>query len=104
MDWDEDEQREGYLKQTPAAYPAIHSAGIEKLEHQRQQQLRSIRREAGLGGLITIAGGAWAVYAEIFQSADPWQLRFNPPSPAVVCILGVLIWLHAKWRHASRKS
>jgi len=101
MDWDE--EREGYIKQTPAAYPAIHSAGIEKLEHQRHQQLRSIRFEAGLGGLITIAGGSWAVYLEIYRIGDPWQLSFNPPSPSLVCIFGVVIWLHAQWRHASRK-
>jgi hypothetical protein len=103
MDWDVDEGREGYTRQTPSAYPAIHNAGLEKLEHKRQQQFRSIRREAGLGGLLTFAGGAWAVYLEIYQTGEPLQLNFNPPSPAVVCILGVLIWLHAKWRQASSK-
>jgi hypothetical protein len=100
MSWDDQRERESYVNRVQPAYPVIRGGSV----HQRVQGNRAnTRAEEALGGLITIGGGAWAVYSVLVQGADPWQLQFNPPGPAVVCIMGVLIWLHARWRRASPK-
>jgi hypothetical protein len=95
---DVDEEREGYINKVQPAYPAIHDASADAQAHKRYL---STRIEEGIGMSIVITGGAWAVYSVIAQIADPWQLRFYPPSPAAACIVGALVWFHAKWRHAS---
>jgi hypothetical protein len=98
MDWDE--EREGYIKPPSPAYPAIHvPPNLQSGRH----HLLSLRGEEILSGLITIAGGAWAVYVVAVQQGSVWHLQLLPPGPAEVCGLGLLIWLHAKWRHASAK-
>lgn len=93
-----DEEREGYVNPTRSAYPAIHATVYQS---KSKRQTAPSRAEEVVGGLITIAGGAWAVYVVSFQNGDLWQLQFMPPSPVEVCALGILIWLHAKWRHAA---
>ncbi|HKH99485.1 MAG TPA: hypothetical protein VJ999_10285 [Candidatus Sulfotelmatobacter sp.] len=94
---DLDEEREGYINPSRPAYPPIHSS---ESEPGGQHQLLSARAEEVLGGLITVAGGVWAVYAVAVERAGFWQAHLMPPGPAEICALGVLVWLHAKWRHA----
>jgi hypothetical protein len=94
-----DEEREGYVNSSRPAYPAIH-APVQSSA--RQRHASSCRTEGALGGLITIAAGAWAVYVVTFQNGNLWQLQFSPPGPIEICALGVLIWLHAKWRHSAK--
>jgi hypothetical protein len=101
MGWDDQRERESYVNRVQPAYPVIHATNV----NQRLQENRAKARvEEALGGVVTIGGGAWAVYSVMVQGADPWQLQFNPPGPAAVCIMGVLIWLHARWRRASPKN
>lgn len=96
-----DEEREGYVNPTRPAYPAIRTPTPVQ-SAARQRHASSCRTEAAIGGLITIAGGAWAVYVAYFQNGNPWQVQFSPPGPVEICALGILIWLHAKWRHSAR--
>jgi len=93
-----DEEREGYVKRNSPAYPAIHLAEKDT----PKQSWISTRAEEGFGALVVIAGGVWAVYVVAVQQMSPWHFQFVPPGPAEVCALGVLIWLHSKWRHASK--
>ncbi len=93
-----DEEREGYLKSNSSAYPAIHAADKDIPTQTRI----SVGAEEGAGTLIVIAGAAWAVYMVAIQQASPWHFHVVPPGPADICALGALIWLHSKWRHASR--
>ena len=95
-----DEEREGYVKQTAPAYPVIHAAPADGA----QQHGLNTRTEEAIAGLIGIAGGVWAVYVVIVEQASPWHFHINPPGPAEFCALAVLIWLHAKWRHAWGKG
>ncbi len=97
-DWDE--EREGYVDQPRPAYPAIH---VPPNQQSGQHHLLSIHGEEILGGLITVASGAWAVYVVAIQQGSVWHLQLSPPGPAEVCCLGLLIWLHAKWRHANAR-
>jgi len=96
MDWDE--EREGYINSPRPAYPPIH-APADQLAG--RHHLRSIHREEILAGLITVAGAAWGVYGTVVEHVSFWQLQLSPPGPAEICGLGILIWLHAKWRHAN---
>ncbi len=93
-----DEEREGYLNRPRPAYPAIHAVAAMS----KRERTASLRIEETLGAFITVAGGAWAVYVVTLENANLWQLRLSPPSPLVICALGILIWLHAKWRHSAK--
>ena len=93
-----DEEREGYLNPTRPAYPAIHASAIKS----KRESTASSRAEEIVGGFITVAGGTWAVYVVTFQNGNLWELQLSPPSPLVICCLGILIWMHAKWRHSAK--
>jgi len=95
-----DEEREGYVNPLRPAYPVIHTPATS----QKEPHHVSYRGEESVGLVITIGGASWAVYSAIFERASLWQLQFMPPTPVEVCALGILIWLHAKWRHASKTS
>ena len=56
-----------------------------------------IRAEENLGILIAMGGILWAAF-----QFHQYLLRLSPlrfrAEPLEVCALGILIWLHAKWR------
>ena len=60
----------------------------------------SIRGEESLGSLIAAGGIIWSVQEATKGLAELWQLKLLPPGPLEVCALGILIWLHAKWRRS----
>jgi len=60
----------------------------------------SIQREESLGSLIAGGGIIWSVQEATKGLAEWWQLRLLPPGPLEVCAIGILIWLHAKWRRS----
>ncbi len=94
-----DEEREGYVNQPRIAYPAIHGP-VDK--QRTPHHSVSTRGEEGFGALIVACGAIWAVYGVIYQSINPWQLQLYPPSPVEICALGVLVLLHARWRHSAK--
>ena len=93
-----DEEREGYVNPVRPAYPPIHTSASQSVS---SHQARAYHFEETLGALITAAGGIWAVYMVILQRGSFWQLQW-PPTPAEICGVGLLILLHAKWRHAAK--
>ncbi len=93
-----DEEREGYVNQPRIAYPAIH--GPENKQRAQHHSVRT-RGEEGFGALIVACGAIWAVHEVIFDRVSPWQLQLYPPSPVEICALGVLVLLHARWRHSA---
>jgi hypothetical protein len=36
--------------------------------------------------------------------AGDWNMQSLVPGPLPVCGIGILIWLHAKWRRASTRA
>jgi hypothetical protein len=62
----------------------------------------STRTEERIGSLLAGCGVIWTAHAAIVDYAGLWQLRLLPPGPIEVCALGILIWLHAKWRRATK--
>ena len=54
-----------------------------------------------MGSLIAAAGVGWAVYHGTYETHDLRQ-AFTAielkQGPLEVCAIGILLWLHAKWR------
>jgi hypothetical protein len=98
IDWDA--RREGYVDlprapmYAPVPKPASKPSG--------QRYPFSISTEERLGSLLAAGGTIWATYVATVDYASLWQMRIFPPGPMEVCALGVLIWLHAKWRRSTK--
>jgi hypothetical protein len=60
----------------------------------------STRTEARLGSLIACGGIIWTAYTATVDYSGLWQFRVLNPGPIEVCAVGILIWLHAKWRRS----
>ena len=97
VDWDSG--REGYISQrTASTYVSPpKSAGKPK---KSEGHLLSIHAEERFGSLIAAAGTIWAVYVATYDYDGLWRFTIAPPGPIEVCGLGVLAWLHAKWRRS----
>ena len=62
--------------------------------------LLSIRAEERFGSLIAAGGTIWMAYVATVDYNNLLHLRIMPPGPLEVCAIGVLAWLHAKWRRS----
>ena len=96
IDWDKG--RDGYVA-SPTAYlpkakPAAKGSG--------GGYFLSIGAEERVGSLIAAAGTMWAAYVATVDYTGLWRMQIMPPGPVEVCILGVLAWLHAKWRRSMK--
>ncbi len=94
IDWNR--EREGYddLRTRQAA--------VQKSAKKSSGSLLSIPAQERLGSLIAAAGTVWAVYVATVDYNNLWRMQIMPPGPVEVCALGILAWLHAKWRRSSR--
>jgi hypothetical protein len=57
--------------------------------------------EARMGALIAAAGVGWAVYHGTYEThnlSEGFTAIYLKSGPLEVCAIGILIWLHAKWR------
>ena len=96
LDWNK--RRDGY-DNSPAAYvptpkPAAKASSTG--------YLLSIAAEERVGSLIAAGGTIWAVYVATTDYAGLWRMQIMPPGPVEVCLVGVLAWLHAKWRRSTK--
>jgi hypothetical protein len=94
LDWDLD--REGYLQKPPVVYAPVHRPA-KKVD---DGSLLSVRGEERFGSLIAAAGTIWAVYVATVDYNSLWRMQIMPPGPVEVCAVGILAWLHAKWRRS----
>jgi len=99
IDWDEG--REGYVESPNKFVPVVAVPKTVKTGPETNN-LQSIRREEMLASLIAAAGTIWAVYVATTDYDNLWRLQIMPPGPVEVCALGILGWLHAKWRRSIR--
>lgn len=99
IDWDAG--REGYVESRNKYVPvvAIHKPSKPA---SASGNLASIRHEERFGSLVAAAGTIWAVYVATHNYSDLWRLQLSPPGPMEICGLGILAWLHAKWRRSTR--
>ncbi|HEV2487127.1 MAG TPA: hypothetical protein VGT08_16480 [Terracidiphilus sp.] len=100
IDWDAG--REGYQQQ-PTSYAAGAPAAKSAATIEAEKTLASIRLEERLGSLVAAAGTIWIVYVATHDYTNLWRLQFSPPGPLETAALGILIWLHAKWRRSMKR-
>jgi hypothetical protein len=102
VDWSLEHAREGYL----ASPQAPTYAPVPKLASKPSDRryLLSIRGEERIGGLLAGAGAIWATYVATVDYASLWQMQILPPGPVEICGLGILVWLHAKWRRSTKAN
>jgi hypothetical protein len=92
-----DAGREGYVDLRPTAkYTPVPKAP----KPTGQSSFLSIRTQERVSSLIAAAGMIWAVYVATVDYAGLWRMQIAPPGPIEVCGLGILLWLHAKWRRS----
>jgi len=98
VDWDRG--REGYLDlpQKPVYAPVAKPVQKRK----GQEPLLGISTEERLGSLITAGGMIWGAYTATVHFTGALSLDLIPPGPIEVCALGILVWLHAKWRRSTK--
>jgi hypothetical protein len=94
IDWDRG--REGYDNLRPGQLP------LQKPAKKSSGSLLSVLAQERLGSLIAAAGTVWAVYVATQDYNNLWRMQIMPPGPVEVCALGILAWLHAKWRRSTR--
>jgi hypothetical protein len=66
--------------------------------------LVSISTEERFGSLIAAGGIVWGVYIATQNFAGVWSFDLVRQGPMEVAALGILIWLHAKWRRSTKVS
>jgi hypothetical protein len=99
FDWDEG--REGYVESRNKFVPVTVThvpKPIKKTPGERH--LLSIRAEERVGSLVAAGGTIWAVYVATVDYSNLWRVQIMPPGPVEICALGILAWLHAKWRRS----
>jgi len=95
IDWDAG--REGYANPRDRCIPA---AEIRKPPKPAKPGSLSIRAQETVGSLLAASGTVWAVYVATVDFNNLWRMQIMPPGPVEVCALGILAWLHAKWRRS----
>ena len=85
-------EREGYRDDVQVAYAPVSPA------NKQARPRRWIRAEERLGSLIAGGGLIWTAHAVTTHYAGLTRIGILPPGPLEVCAIGILIWLHAKWR------
>lgn len=101
IDWDAG--REGYQQQ-PARYAAGAPTAKSAASIAAENALAKIRLEERLGSLVAGGGIIWIVYVATHDYTNLWRLQFSPPGPLETAALGILVWLHAKWRRSMNRG
>jgi hypothetical protein len=95
-DWDH--RHEEYFASSNKFIPVV--AVREPAKKQGRGNLLSIRAEERMASLIAAGGTIWAAYVATVDYNHLWRMQIMPPGPVEVCALGILAWLHAKWRRS----
>ena len=80
------------------SYPGNLGHNLGLFHH--ELDMLNIRTQERLGSLIAAGGVVWASYAATQNFTGVWQLPPLPPGPLEVGAIGILVWLHAKWRRS----
>lgn len=101
IDWDEG--REGYIDRPVTAYVPLPKSAVTPAKPAKQpQHSLNIQWEERVASLIAAAGAIWAAYVATIDYTSLWRVQIMPPGPVEVCALGILAWLHAKWRRSAQ--
>ena len=89
-------EREGYSDAVTVAYAPVRQSSPPP------QQRPWIRAEERLGSLIAGGGIVWTTQALTTHYQGLTRISILQPGPLEVCAVGILVWLHAKWRKSLR--
>ena len=92
-------EREGYADVHCIAYAPVRQPSLLK-----QRRRLPIEIQERMSTLIVVAGMIAAAHAAIGDFSGVLRLHLLPPGPMEICAIGVLIWLHAKWRRLVKVS
>ena len=67
----------------------------------RRPWWKRIKTEERFGCLVAAGGVIWGVQVGTINLLVPATLMLTP-GPLETCAIGILIWLHAKWRRSVR--
>jgi hypothetical protein len=81
--------------------PVVHVVSRSASSSSLWNLLFGVKTETRVGSLVAAAGLIMAAKTGTTDFTSLADLTF-PPGPLEICAIGLLIWLHAKWRHASR--
>lgn len=87
-------ERDGYSDTPQPAYAAAPSAEV-------MQTPNNARLEAFLGSVIAGCGAVWTAQVVSQAGLAPGALTLHS-HPVELTALGVLLWLHGKWRRATQ--
>jgi hypothetical protein len=59
-----------------------------------------INYQERVGSLVAAGGIIWAAQVASQDVSTLWNFSVTQPGPLEVCALGILTWLHAKWRRS----
>ena len=59
-----------------------------------------INYQERVGSLVAAGGIIWAAQVASQDMSTLWNFSVTQPGPLEVCALGILMWLHAKWRRS----
>lgn len=88
-------EREGYVDQREVAYAAAKPAMAASAPSPW------VWLEERLGPMGSAAGIVWGVQV-LTSHVSHWDAVWETPGPLEVSAIGILIWLHAKWRRSVR--
>lgn len=89
-------EREGYSGKIPIVYAGLGRAS------EAAKPRRWLRLEERFGSLMAGGGVIWTTQAVTNHFAGLNPINLLPPGPLETCAIGVLVWLHAKWRRSLR--
>ncbi len=88
--------REDYL-----AAPPSHARRVRASKPVSQA---GIRGEERLGSLLAATGIIWGVYLVTHNFAGTVNWDVLSPGPLGAASVGILVWLHAKWRRSVNRT
>ncbi|MBV9436173.1 MAG: hypothetical protein JOZ44_08975 [Acidobacteria bacterium] len=87
-------EREGYEETIVPAYAPAPKGSV--------RYPTSVRTEERIGSVIAGVGVIFMVKSVTHNLAGITHMGILPPGPLETCAIGVLIWLHGKWRRATK--
>ncbi len=88
-------EREGFSEPLRPAYVAVRVTPSPRLSPFTKYEER-------IGSIIAGGGLCWAANAMVHQAGTFTNVGLWPAGPLEVCAIGILVWLHAKWRRSVR--
>ncbi len=89
-------EREGFVEPPRPAYVAVRVTPSPRRN-------AFCKYEERVGSVIAGVGLIWAAQVASSHYAILSHMAVWPPGPLEVCAIGILVWMHAKWRRSVKQ-